>query len=129
MATRKSGDHPDNRSIFRANVRRSPYGHGGIAVTEHAIVRYVERVLGINADELCAKIIPEANQAAICALGDGEYPIGDTHKVRIIDRCVITCWPMDRSNKTGTAVEVVKVRVGDIRRLAAQRFKKEPNHE
>jgi predicted nucleic acid-binding Zn-ribbon protein len=44
-------------------------------VSEHALLRYIERFHGINLEEIRAKILTERNVAAIARLGTGKYPI------------------------------------------------------
>lgn len=53
-------------------------------VTDHAIMRYVERVLGISRDELERKIIPEGME-----LRDGTHAAG-THRICVKNGMVVT---------------------------------------
>ncbi len=46
-------------------------------VTEHALLRYVENVLGIDLQEIQANILSDANLGMYRQLGDGRYPVGD----------------------------------------------------
>ena len=76
----------------------------GIQVSEHAIVRFVERVFGISSAELSRKILPDKLRQAIIDAnivqpgGDGvEIPVGGddgygepTHRVVIKDGVVTT---------------------------------------
>lgn len=59
-----------------------------IEVTDHAIVRYFERVLGYDIDQLKANIIPEDQRGAVIQLKSCKYPIGEGNKAVIKD-CVI----------------------------------------
>ena len=58
-------------------------------VTEHAMLRYIERVLGINLEEVKMQILNEKTLAMINSLGSGKFP-GDGYKVVVKNRSVIT---------------------------------------
>ena len=47
------------------------------SVSEHAIIRYFERVLGINIEDIKSTIMPEETIKQIKTLGDGKYPVKD----------------------------------------------------
>lgn len=54
-----------------------------IIVSEHAILRYFENVLGFDLKEVERKILTDDVKSSISKLGDGKYPIGD---VKIVVR-------------------------------------------
>jgi hypothetical protein len=60
-------------------------------VTEHAILRYLERVGGINTEDVKSKIMPESLVDKIKIVGDGEYPVGD-FKIRVRDNQIVTVY-------------------------------------
>lgn len=45
-------------------------------VTEHAIIRYLERKYDLDLKEVCKEILPKKVIQQYRALGDGKYPIG-----------------------------------------------------
>lgn len=45
-------------------------------VTEHALLRYIERVYGLDLDVIKGDILTESTIRAIKTLGSGKYPIG-----------------------------------------------------
>lgn len=47
----------------------------GPTVSEHAIIRYMERVMGIDVEELRGNILTDKLKSQIEQLGDGKYPI------------------------------------------------------
>lgn len=72
-----------------------------ITVTEHAILRYLERVKGIDMEELKKEIVSPLTLMKINALGSGYYPceyVGDeggemyntSFKIRVKDNAVVT---------------------------------------
>lgn len=61
-----------------------------VVVSEHALCRYVERVIGIAPDELRGKVVPADVEAVIRQMGDGTYPVGDTHRVKVRGGVVVT---------------------------------------
>lgn len=58
-------------------------------ISEHAMLRFIEREIGIDMEELQERILPSKNMKAISKLGDGEFPIGN-HKVRVRNNTVVT---------------------------------------
>ena len=72
----------------------------GPVVSEHAILRYLERVKGINIDDVRAEILPESVKATVCELGNGQYPVGN-FKIRVRDGVVITVITADRGDNSG----------------------------
>jgi len=59
-------------------------GEKGLTITEHAIIRYLERVIGLNIEELKNKIVPSDVLEKIKSLGgSGSFPVeGCTLKVK-----------------------------------------------
>lgn len=60
-----------------------------LVVSEHAILRYLERVMKIDLEEIKLKILPDKLAEPIRTMGSGTYP-ADTHRVKIKDNVVIT---------------------------------------
>lgn len=60
-----------------------------VLFTEHAILRYLERVKGIDMEQTKKEMVPDLVTQQIRALGNGEYPVG-THSVKVKDNTVIT---------------------------------------
>jgi recombination DNA repair RAD52 pathway protein len=59
-------------------------------VSDHAIVRYLERVKGLDIEAIKKEILPDALSRAAKKMGNGFYPVNGTHKVRIKNQVVIT---------------------------------------
>lgn len=59
-------------------------------VSDHAVVRYLERIEGVDIEAIKKKILPEHMVKMTKALGNGYYPVGDTHKIRVKDGIVVT---------------------------------------
>ena len=67
-----------------------------IVVSEHALLRYFERILGYDLDILSAALLPPETVARIQQLGSGTYPVtvaGQTVRIRVQDRVVTTVLP------------------------------------
>lgn len=75
-------------------IEKSINGKTGnqVVVSEHAMLRYIERVLGIDLEELQQKILPPGNADAISSLGDGTYPIGE-HRIKVKSGTIVTVLP------------------------------------
>lgn len=64
---------------------------GSLIVSEHAVLRYMERVMGIDIEKI---------KLAICGCDptnvktpmDGVFPIADTHNIRIKGGVIVTVW-------------------------------------
>ena len=69
-----------------------------VLITEHAILRYLERVKGLDLDQVKKEMVPELVIAKIRALGNGEYPVG-THSVKVKDNTVITILTKEEKDK------------------------------
>ena len=66
---------------------------GRLTVSDHALVRYVERAYGLDLDAVRAEIAPPELHAVAARLGDGEFPVeggAGTHYAVVTDGCVVT---------------------------------------
>lgn len=61
-----------------------------LVVTEHALLRYLQRVEGIDLEAVCQAIATPELEHAVATLGNGKYPIGNGVRVTVIDRKVVT---------------------------------------
>ncbi len=61
-----------------------------VMISDHAVIRYLERVAGLDVDGLRNKILPTGVAALIQGLGDGVYPIGDGYRVVVKNNTVLT---------------------------------------
>ena len=60
-----------------------------LEVSEHAIIRYLERVMQIDVDNIRNTIIGEVGKAHT-AMGSGHYPIGNGCRAVIKNKTVVT---------------------------------------
>jgi len=62
-----------------------------IGVTDHALVRYLERHVGLDFERYREEMLPIDLKIAIATCGDGKYPIPGTNCVAIVkNESVIT---------------------------------------
>ncbi len=61
-----------------------------VTVSEHAILRYVERVLNIDIEAIKAKILQPQIKEQIQTLGNGTYPVNGEFKVRVRNNVIVT---------------------------------------
>ena len=63
----------------------------GLVISEHAILRYIERVLGVNIEEIKSDIL---GGTKIHSLPNGEYPVDSEvtpkHRIRVRNNIVVT---------------------------------------
>lgn len=72
----------------------APYQN--VVITDHAVLRYLERVHGIGIEEVKEKILPSDSKVRqqIAEIGEGRFPVGP-HRVRVRDGKVVTITPMN----------------------------------
>jgi chromosome segregation ATPase len=61
-----------------------------IVVTEHAILRFIERSMGIDLEQVTNLILTEKLKHSISALGNGRHPIGDGMKAVVKDNAIVS---------------------------------------
>lgn len=66
-----------------------------VIVSEHAILRYLERVQGVDIEEIKRKIVSQSAEKQIKALGSGVFPVGGSHKLRVRKGYVVTVLTKD----------------------------------
>lgn len=71
-----------------------------VIVSEHAIVRYFERVLGYDIEEIKKKIVPEKVASQIKHFGGGNFPVDGTEenpafRIRVRSNTVVTITTTD----------------------------------
>lgn len=59
-------------------------------VSEHAMLRFCERALGLDLEQLTSDVLPDEVIKQIEVMGDGKYPIGHGCKVVVENRVVVT---------------------------------------
>lgn len=59
-------------------------------VSEHAIIRYLERVKGMDIDLIRREILTEKNVETIKTIGRGKIPIGNGFKLVVKDNIVVS---------------------------------------
>lgn len=61
-----------------------------LILSEHAMLRYIERSLKINLKDIEAEIITDNLRTQYKVLGNGKYPIGNGCKAVIRDNVIVT---------------------------------------
>lgn len=70
-------------------IRKLKGANGSIIVSEHAILRYLERVYGLDLVKIKQEILPERIAAQAKAIGNGRYGVID-HTLLIKNNVVVT---------------------------------------
>lgn len=60
-----------------------------IIVSEHAIIRYLERVYGLDLLKIENEILPEREKEKIKLFGNGQYSV-ENFTVKVVDNVVVT---------------------------------------
>ena len=61
-----------------------------IIVTDHAVVRYLERVMGLNIQQLRCDILPAPTARLAMQMGNGKYPLGNGARAVVYDKKVVS---------------------------------------
>ena len=68
-----------------------------IIVSEHAMLRYIERVLGINLKEIEKRILTDEVKEQYKIVGNGRFPINDEFRALIRDNVVVTITGVEKN--------------------------------
>ena len=86
IATKKTSIQILNTKIDKLMLQNKK-----LTVSEHAIIRYVERVLGINIEDIENKILNQTTCHLVEELGNGRYPCNNGKFMIVVkDGCVVT---------------------------------------
>ncbi len=61
-----------------------------VIVSEHAILRYLERVMNVDIEQIRSLILTEDNVTLIENMGSGKYPIGNGMKAVVKNKTVVS---------------------------------------
>jgi len=61
-----------------------------LIISEHALLRYLERVYKLDLSKLTKEIVPDALTTTIKELGNGEYHTEEGYSVKVVDNVVVT---------------------------------------
>lgn len=64
--------------------------NSNIMISDHAILRYLERVMGIDIEMIKKEILPEKSKQTIQTLGNGTYPINNKYKIVVKNNTIVT---------------------------------------
>ena len=70
-----------------------------IIVSEHAMLRYIERVLGINLKEIERRILTDEVKEQYKIVGNGRFPINDEFRALIRDNVVVTITGVEKNKQ------------------------------
>lgn len=80
-------------------------------VSDHAIVRYLERVKGMDIKALKKEILSDGLATKVRQLGDGYYPVKGKYKIRVKDGVVVTVLkPQMSVRRRGTGKQTTRNR-------------------
>lgn len=70
-----------------------------VVITEHAILRYLEHVYGLDIDKIKLEMMPQATKEKIQQMGSGKYPVEKSHKLVVERGIVKTTIPLNETKK------------------------------
>lgn len=85
QSDRKRGPKRTPPKLYRQEAQKEPD-----IVTDHAMLRYFERVLGIDVEALRATMLTPSQLESVKRMGAGELPIGGGHYARVRSGRVVT---------------------------------------
>jgi hypothetical protein len=88
-AQKREAELRRTKERLRQEVEDCKAGRGDPVVTEHAMLRYFERVLGYDLEEIRGMILNDQARAYIEQFGTGKIPCGG-FRIVVQDRVVVT---------------------------------------
>lgn len=82
------------QELNKINKKLDNARKGELIVTEHAVVRYMERIKHLPMAEIKELIVPPETKAMIERFGSGKFPAGGTHHVVVKNNMVLTVIPI-----------------------------------
>lgn len=61
-----------------------------VTISEHALLRYVQRVYNLDLEAISKQILPDPVKEQVLTLGDGIYPVQESHKCVVKGNVVVT---------------------------------------
>lgn len=89
MTRRKKGQRARQPVLHH---RRGPSADKPV-VTEHAMLRYLERIYGLDIEAMRDEILAEGRAGVIFLIENGKVPIGEGHHLVVQGRRVLTVVP------------------------------------
>lgn len=86
--TMKASDMRAEAKKLQAKIDNA--GQKEIVVSEHAMLRFLERAMGVDLDELSRRVLDDDTRALIDELGDGKYPIDEGLRAIVRNRVVVS---------------------------------------
>ena len=77
-------------NVLHAQIEKIKARNKDILVTEHAILRYVERCMGFDLDQIRNEILTDSLKTQIKSLGDGKYPVAEGCRAIVKNNTIIT---------------------------------------
>ena len=75
-----------------------------LTISDHALVRYMERVIGVDVNGVRKQILDAKSKKDISVLGDCVYPVNNLYCVVVKDGVVVTVKPVGKMKvKKGSA--------------------------
>lgn len=90
MIKSKSQSVIDKLKDVEKNIEELRLSQTEIIVSDHAVVRYLERVMGMSIDSIKKKIVTEKVNELINKLGNGVFPVDDVFKITVNNKVVTT---------------------------------------
>lgn len=70
-----------------------------LIVTEHALLRFLERTYGVDLEQIKRQILTEEMRGRIDSFGNGKFPHPDGYKLVVKDRAIVTIETNDKLPK------------------------------
>jgi chromosome segregation ATPase len=87
-------------NAVRSDIAALVDANKGVVITEHAILRFIERVLGTDIESVMAMMMPEKTEEQIQLLRSGTFPVRDgdrNWKLKVKKGSVVTVLTEDDS--------------------------------
>lgn len=77
-------------NVKKINMEIAKLKTRDIVITEHALLRYFERVLNYDLDKIKNEMLSKDTKAKIMVIGNGQYPINNEYKIVVKSNSIIS---------------------------------------
>ena len=78
------------KSKVQSEIDQLTSSDGGLIVSEHALIRYMERVMDFDMSLIAGAMLEDQLKSAHQKLGNGTYPLSDGNKVVIRNNTIVS---------------------------------------
>lgn len=90
ILSKNKSELEEYRKFLNSEINRIQNSNKEIIISEHAMLRYIERIKGINLDEIKTEILTPQLLSTVKTMGNGKFPSGNGFRAVVKDNTIIT---------------------------------------